>query len=53
MGGVQNCAVEKAELGGKPAKCLMCLFHPYRTLGGRCNYDPHFTDKETEVKQVV
>ena len=29
MGGVQSSAVQKAELGEKPAKCPMCLFHPH------------------------
>ena len=33
MGGAQNSEVEKAELGEKLDKCLMCLFHPNNPTG--------------------
>lgn len=55
MGILQSSAVEKAELEEKAAKCLMGVAHliPTATLGGRCDYDPHCTDEETEANQVA
>ena len=34
MGGAPNSEVEKAELGEKSEKCLMCLFYPHNNPTG-------------------